>query len=151
MLDQTFILIIICYQVILAGRDFVVTGILAKKLPPDWRFHVYCIVTTLEVTIVAVFSALSASEPLIMALRAWTAYLTWIGGGLDWIYFALRQLITSVPMPEWNFVWHWMPRIFPYITRGRITLDHPTTKHWAAYTALMWIPNVVCWSYVLLI
>jgi len=149
MLHQTFLLIIVCYQLILAARDFTVTGILAKGLPPDWRFHTYCIVTTLEVTVLATLAALTEPNVLVAALKAWTIYLCWIGGSLDWIYFLLRLFVTNVPMPEWNFVWHWMPRLFPYITKDKITFDHPTTRHWAVYTALMWIPNIACWIMVL--
>jgi len=149
MMHQTFLLIIACYQLILAGRDFTVTGILAKGLPADWRFHTYCIVTTLEVTVLAALAAFTEPSTSIAALKAWTIFLCWIGGALDWIYFALRKLVHNEEMPEWNFVWFWMPRIFPYITHGKITFDHPTTKHWAVYTALMWIPNILVWTMVL--
>jgi len=148
-LHQIFLAIIACYQLILAGRDFVVTGILAKGLPPDWRFHTYCIITTLEVTVLAAFAVLTEPNVSVAVLKAWTVYLCWIGGALDWIYFLLRLFVTNVPMPEWTFIWHWMPQIFPYITHGKITFDHPTTKHWIAYTCLMWVPNLICWTILL--
>jgi hypothetical protein len=144
MLHQTFIAIVIFYQFVLALRDHIVTGVLAKGLPPDRRFHAYCLITTLEVTAFAALAAFTEPNTFNAILKAWTVYLTWFGGSLDWIYF-----IAAGGIPEWNFRWYWMPKIFPYITHGRITFDHPTTKHWAAYTAIMWIPNMICWTLVL--
>ena len=144
MLHQTFLAIVIFYQFALALRDHLITGILAKGLPPDGKFHAYCIITTLEVTVVAV--SLSLYEPLglISILKAVTVYLTWFGGGLDWIYF-----IAKGEIPEWNFVWHWMPAIALKISRGRITFEHPTTKSWAIWTGICWVPTIICWAITL--
>jgi len=144
-LHQTFLAIIIFYQFALALRDYVVTGVLAKGLPPDGRFLAYVLVTTLEVTAIAFGLALSSPLGWIFILKLWTVYLCWFGGGLDWIYF-----IAIGTIPEANKIWYWMPKIVPTLTRGRVTFEHPTTKNWATFTALMWVPNLICWIYVLL-
>lgn len=147
-----FLFIVIIYQIVLAGRDFIVTGILATHCPPDWRFHLYVLVTTAEVLILASVFALNEPNLLVSLLKFWTVTLTWIGGILDWLYFLFAKLAKTftkldVPnIPNWGTVWHWMPPIFIYITRGKVSFDHPTTKHWVAYTLLMWIPLLVGWA-----
>ena len=155
MQHTTFLALIIAYQLTLTARDFTVTGLLAKGAPPDWKFHIYCIATTLEAAILATLAAFTEPNTLTAALKAWTVMLCWTGGALDWIYFGLAKLAKTltgreVPeIPEWEGKWFWMPKIFPYITRGRISFSHPTTKHWAAYTALMCTPNLICWTLIL--
>lgn len=132
MLHQSFLAIVIFYQFALALRDYMVTGVLAKGLPPDGRFHAYCLVTSLEV---AAFAALAAfSEPLwiVAALKAWTVGLTWFGGGLDWIYFVAKGDI-----PAWDKVWHWIP-------------FRPTTFKWLLWTLFCWVPTIFCWAILLI-
>jgi len=149
MLPQTFLALIIVYQLALAARDFTVTGLMARGQPADWKFYSYCIVTTIEVTALAALAALTEPNTLIAALKAWTVMLCWIGGVLDWIYFGLRKLVSNEDFPKITMSWFWMPAIFPYITHEKITFSHPTTKHWIVYTALMWTPCIIGWIIVL--
>lgn len=144
-----FFLIILFYQTILATRDFTVTGIIAKGLPPDWRFHTYAIATTLEVTVFATYAFITEPVTVFAVLKAWTILLCWIGGLLDWIYFAINKLVHNENMPSWDIIWYWMPKIFPCITKGKITLNHPTTRHWLIYTVIMWGANITAWTITL--
>ena len=150
MQPETFILLIFFYQFILAGRDFVVTGILAQGLPADWRFHTYAVVTTLEVSVLAALAFLTEPSTTMALLKAWTVYLCWFGGFLDWIYFGIRKLVYNKEPPEWNFVWFWMPKIVVKVTKGKIEFDHPTTAHWALWTMFMWMPNMMIWGFTLM-
>lgn len=144
MLHQTFLAIVIFYQFTLALRDYIITGVLAKGLPPDGRFHAYVLVTTLEVTAIAFALALSGPVGTVFALKLWTVYLCWFGGGLDWIYF-----IAIGTIPDANKIWYWMPRIVPFLSKGKLTFEHPTTTNWTVYTALMWVPCMICWTITL--
>jgi hypothetical protein len=144
MLPQTFLGIIVFLQFSLALLDHMVTGVLAKGLPPDGRFHAYSL--SMLLVIVCFCALVVFTEPNIQfaVLKVWTVLLTWVGGVLDWFYFLIDGKI-----PEYNFVWHWMPKIIPVITHGRLSFEHPTTVHWGIYTAVMWIPNIICWSVLL--
>ena len=144
MLHQTFLAIIIFYQFALALRDYIITGVLAKGLPPDGRFHAYVLVTTLEVTALAALAAFTELTWQLQLLKAWTVYLVWFGGALDWIYFLAIGTI-----PDANRIWHWIPKIVLRLTGNRITFEHPNTLHWLIYTVTMWAPCIICWSLIL--
>ncbi len=144
MLNQTFLAITIFLQFALALLDHIITGVLAKGLPPDGRFHAYSLSIILVLIPFAALAAFTEQIPLIACLKVWTIFLLWVGGGLDWIYF-----LAGGELPSWNFVWHWMPKIIPTVSFGKLTFTHPTTFHWGLYTAFMWIPNIFCWGLVL--
>ena len=144
MLHSTFIAIVIFYQFALALRDYMITGVLAKGQAADGKFLAYVLVTTLEVSAIAFALALNSPFGWIFVLKLWTVYLCWFGGALDWIYF-----IAIGTIPEANKVWFWMPKIVPTLTKNRLTFEHPTTTNWTVYTALMWVPNLICWGIVL--
>lgn len=126
-----FLLCVALYQISLAGRDYMVTGILAEGLPPDGRFRAYVLWTSGEVIAVSGISGylgtLSTGSILTGLLMLITILACWFGGLLDWIYFMIKGNI-----PEWNYKWHWMPY-------------SPKTWQWIVWTCLWWIPIMICW------
>jgi len=131
-LPQSFLLLVIVYLFALSLRDYMVTGVLAKGLEPDGRFHAYVLVTSLEVLTWATYALISEPIPsFIGALKFVTVLACWVGGPLDWIYF-----IAKGEIPAWDHVWHWMP-------------GKPKTWQWGIWT-LCWLVGLgICWSAVL--
>ena len=137
-----FLFIVAVYQFFLAGRDHMVTGVLAKGLPPDNRFLAYVLWTAGENMATALL-ALSYGAQFSMAtavLMFCTIIACWYGGLLDFLYFMVGGEI-----PAGNFVWHWMPKIAVKVSNGKISFEHPNTEQWAVWTLLWWIPLTVGW------
>jgi len=145
MLHQTFLGIIIFLQFTLALLDHMITNGFAKGLPPDdGRFHAYVLVISLLLAPFAALAFFTEPNTFIGLLKVWTVYLTWVGGGLDWIYFIAK---TALPLPDKE--WCWMPRIFLRKKNNQWVLDFPTNREWALYTVCMWLPNIICWAVVM--
>ena len=130
---QSFLVLAVAYLFFLSLRDYMVTGVLAKGLPPDGRFHAYVLMTTGEVLCFATYTLISEPIPSYIGfLKFLTIIGCWVGGWLDFIYFVAKGAI-----PEWNMVWHWMP-------------GKPTTTQWALW-ATGWLFTIIgLWTPVLL-
>ena len=135
-----FLFILLLYQVFLTGRDWMVTGVLAKGLPPDNRFLTYVLWTSGENLAMALM-AFSLGSSLIMSILMFLSILAcWYGGLLDFLYFMIKGEI-----PQGNKVWVWMPKIVAKVTGGKITFEHPNTEQWVIWMLLWWIPITIAW------
>ena len=138
-----FAFIVLLYQVFLAGRDHMVTGILCKGLPPDNRFLSYVLWTSGENISMGILASMAGINTITSLLMFITIIACWYGGLLDFLYFMILGEI-----PQGNFVWHWMPKIVAKVTNGKITFEHPTTEQWFVWTCIWWIPMIISWVLV---
>lgn len=121
------------YFVSLTGVDRMVTGVIDQAIK-EQVFHAYALFQTwmnqavaFMVTVVYIYAS-PAPDYLLAVLIYWTVVYCWVGGGLDGLYFMMKG-----QMPEWTFVWRWMP-------------FQPQTWQFWSYALLHLATLVGCWS-----
>ena len=128
-----FLFFLCVYFFALTGVDRVVTGVIKpdvkKEVFQAYVFWQSVMNQSLAANFALQFGDFGASH-LLQVLVYVTVSWCWFGGGLDFVYFAMRG-----EMPAYGKVWHWMP-------------FNPKTWQFAIYAFCSFVALASCWIYV---